>query len=77
MKLVDIPGNGDFKDSLGNGILDNWLTEGTGGYDFQLPVGKGVGVLHTVPEPASMGLIALAMATGTLRLRRRHFDVAF
>src|SRR5690606_14518096 len=33
VRLVDIPGNGTFKDSLGNPILDNWQTTGSGGFD--------------------------------------------
>ncbi len=71
VKLVDIPGNGDFEDSLGNGILDNWLTTGTGGYDFRLAVGQGVGVIHAVPEPMTCGLAALALAVGIMGRRRR------
>src|SRR5262245_13343670 len=56
--LVDIPGNGAFFDSLGHGILDNWLTTGTtGGYDFRLPAGQGVGVTNAIPEPAHLMLI--------------------
>lgn len=46
VKLVDIPGDGSFLDSQGHGILDAWLTTGTGGFDFRLPAGQGVGVLH-------------------------------
>ena len=57
VKLVDIPGNGSFLDSQGHPILDNWLTTGSGGFDFRLPVGKGVGVVNAVPEPATICLI--------------------
>jgi len=46
VKLVDIPGNGDFLDSQGNPILDAWLTTGSGGFDFRLPEGQGIGVLN-------------------------------
>ena len=66
-----IPGNGDFEDSLGNGILDNWLTTGTGGYDFRLGVGQGVGVINAVPEPSTLGFVALALAAGIASRRRR------
>lgn len=71
VKLVDIPGSGAFLDSLGNPILDAWLTTGsTGGFDFRLPVGQGVGVIHAVPEPASFALLALAWMAGMQRRRR-------
>ncbi len=68
VRLVDIPGNGSFLDSLGNPILDAWLTEGTGGFDFQLGVGAGVGVINVVPEPSTLGLLVLG---GLLARRRR------
>lgn len=46
VRLVDIPGTGSFLDSQGHPILDNWLTTGSGGFDFRLPPGQGVGVFH-------------------------------
>ncbi len=69
VRLVDIPGNGAFTDSLGNPILDAWLTEGSGGFDFALGEGTGVGILNAVPEPASISLLA---AAGVIGLRRRR-----
>jgi len=70
VKLVDIPGSGAFLDSLGNPILDAWLTSSpTGGFDFRLPVGQGVGVIHAVPEPASALLCTLALGMELLRRR--------
>ena len=70
VRLVDIPGSGDFVDSLGNPILDVWLSEGTGGFDFRLRPGQGVGVLNAVvPEPS--GMFAVVAAAG-LFLRRRQ-----
>lgn len=70
VKLVDIPGNGAFKDSLGNGILDNWPTTGSGGFDFQLPAGKGVGVINAVPEPASTFALLTALSASVFRRQR-------
>tara|TARA_R100000027_G_scaffold43940_2_gene33053 strand:+ start:2781 stop:4094 length:1314 start_codon:yes stop_codon:yes gene_type:complete len=35
VKIVDIPGRGDFTDSLGNPIYDPWSTYGSGGVDIE------------------------------------------
>jgi hypothetical protein len=70
IKLVDIPGNGAFKDSFGNSILDNWLTTGSGGFDFRLPQGLGVGVLSAVPETNSISMLGIALTIIVLRSRR-------
>jgi hypothetical protein len=72
VRLFDIPGNGAFKDSLGNPILDNWLTTGSGGFDFRLGVGLGVGVINVaaVPEPSSLVLLVVA-SVGAAAYRRR------
>lgn len=35
IRLVDIPGNGAFKDHTGNSIYDAWLTFGSGGFDLE------------------------------------------
>lgn len=69
VKLVDIPGNGAFLDSQGHPILDNWLTTGSGGFDFRLPAGQGVGVLNAVPEPVASLLAAIA---SVVVLAQRH-----
>ncbi|AKB30298.1 Chitin binding protein [Methanosarcina siciliae T4/M] len=45
VRVVDIPGTGDFKDSLGNPIYDAWLTWGTGGFDLD-----AVGVINSQPK---------------------------
>lgn len=72
VRLVDIPGSGDFLDSEGNPILDAWLTEGSGGFDFRLGVGRGVGVINAtaVPEPGGFAM-AMVIATAIAAWRRR------
>lgn len=35
VRLVDIPGSGDYKDSEGNPIYDSWVTIGSGGFDLE------------------------------------------
>ena len=35
IRLVDIPGNGAFKDQAGRSIYDAWLTSGSGGFDLE------------------------------------------
>lgn len=67
VRLVDIPGSGDFLDSQGNPILDNWPTVGSGGFDFRLGEGLGVGVINTVPEPTGFVLLASGFALLTRR----------
>ncbi len=44
VRIVDIPGSGDFVDSWGDPIYDAWRTAGTGGFDLD-----AVGVLHMDP----------------------------
>jgi len=61
VEIVDIPGNGSFLDSQGHPTLDNWLTTGSGGFDFRLPVGKGVGVVNVVPEPSTLSITVGAL----------------
>ena len=71
VKLFDIPGSGDYLDSLGNGIIDNWLSAApTGGFDFRLPVGQGIGVIHAVPEPTTALLLAAVIGLSATRARR-------
>jgi hypothetical protein len=42
IRIVDITGDGYFRDSLGNPIYDPWLTYGSGGVDLE-----AVGVIHS------------------------------
>lgn len=74
VRLFDIPGNGAFQDSLGNPIYDNWLTTGSGGFDFRLGVGLGVGVINvaSVPEPSVLALLGFSIAGFTTFHRRRR-----
>lgn len=41
VRIVDIPGSGDFVDSAGQPIFDSWVTVGSGGLDLE-----AIGVLH-------------------------------
>lgn len=56
VRIVDVPGNGSFADSLGGPILDAWPTAGTGGLDLD-----AVGALYVVPEPGTMALVGLGL----------------
>jgi hypothetical protein len=66
VRIVDVPGNGSFLDSLGNPILDAWPTTGSNaGFDLD-----AVGALHVVPEPGTLALLVLGLA-GLARRRVR------
>jgi hypothetical protein len=56
VRLVDIPGNGAFRDSQGRPILDAWVTGGSGGLDLD-----AVGARYAVPEPSAIALVAIAL----------------
>ncbi len=71
VRLVDIPGTGDYLDSLGNPILDAHHTTGSGGYDFRLS--EGVAVLNqasAVPVPGAVWLLGSGLL-GLASIRRR------
>ena len=57
VRVVDVPGDGSFLDSLGNPILDAWVTTGSGGVDLD-----AVAALHLVPEPGTLLLVGLGLA---------------
>ena len=82
VRLVDVVGSGSIldgegneipgiaKDSLGNPIRDNWVTTGSGGFDYVgLPTGA-IGALNVVPEPSS-AVIGACFAGILLGARRR------
>lgn len=73
VRLVDVVGSGQLEfggetvvgatDSLGNPILDSWVTFDSGGFDYLgLPTGS-VGVINAVPEPVAILPALLAFAS--------------
>ena len=52
VRIVDIPGSGDFLDATGDPIYDAWKTWGSGGVDLD-----AIGVVNAVPEPATILLL--------------------
>jgi len=66
IRLVDIPGNGTYLDSLGNPIYDAWVTFGSGGFDLD-----AIGAINVVPEPSTVALCGLGLGGLLLLYRRR------
>jgi len=65
VRLVDVIGNGSTADVWGNAIYDPYPTLFfTGGFDLD-----GIGVLHPVPEPGKLALLACGL--GALMTLRR------
>ncbi|MBX3179291.1 MAG: PEP-CTERM sorting domain-containing protein [Candidatus Hydrogenedentes bacterium] len=70
VRLIDIPGSGNFLDAYGNAIYDAWVTWGSGGADLE-----AIGVLNAarssapVPEPATLTLLAMGAAFLARRAR--------
>lgn len=62
VRVVDVPGDGSFRDSLGNPILDAWVTVGNGGIDLD-----AIAALHVVPEPGTLLLVGLGLAGLAMR----------
>lgn len=62
VRIVDIPGSGDFKDSLGNPIYDAWVTWGSGGFDLD-----AIGVLNAASQPGNLPVTCAAGYRAGLR----------
>ena len=68
VKIVDIPGSGDFLDSEGNPIYDSWVTWGSGGVDLE-----AVGVINAVPIPGAVWLLSSGLLAVT-GIRKRKMN---
>lgn len=72
VRVVDIPGSGDFDDAISNTIYDSWVTIDSGGLDLD-----AVGVL---PEPGTgvllVGIAVMATARRARRQRIPHRSIA-
>lgn len=82
VRLVDVVGSGTLldgsgnpiagiaRDSLGNPILDNWITFDSGGFDYLgLPTGAVGAINFAVPEPSSLLLGIWAFVYGIAKRR--------
>lgn len=68
IKIVDIPGSGDFLDSQGNPIYDSWVTWGSGGVDLE-----AVGAINAVPIPGAAWLMASGfLGLAGMRRKQQH-----
>ncbi|AAM07636.1 cell surface protein [Methanosarcina acetivorans C2A] len=68
VRIVDIPGSGDFKDSRGNPIYDAWVTWGSGGLDLE-----AVGVINVGVVSAPVANFTPDVTSGTAPLTV-HFN---
>ena len=71
VRIVDIPGSGDFKDSLGNPIYDGWLTFGSGGLDLE-----AVGVINIGAVSVPVVNFTADVTYGTAPLTVQFNDVS-
>ncbi len=69
VRIVDIVGDGTYFDTSGDVIYDLYPTTGSGGFDLD-----AVAVMHAVPEPSSLVLLAAATWGLFLAARRRSFS---
>ncbi len=90
VRLVDVVGSGPLydasgkeipgiaTDSLGNPILDNWVTYDSSGFDYLGLATHAVGLVNfaAVPEPGTLALgfsgALLAILSSIRRTKRRH-----
>ena len=71
VRIVDIPGSGDFKDSLGNPIYDAWVTWGSGGLDLE-----AVGVINVGEVSAPVANFTSDVTSGTAPLTVQFSDAS-
>ncbi|AKB51994.1 Chitin binding protein [Methanosarcina barkeri str. Wiesmoor] len=69
VRIVDIPGSGDFKDSQGNPIYDGWVTWGSGGLDLE-----AVGVINIGVVSAPVANFTADVTSGTAPLTVQFHD---
>lgn len=66
VRFVDVVGDGTFLDTSGDAIYDPCPTTGSAGFDLD-----AVGVIHAVPEPGTLTLLAI-LALGWMGVFRRR-----
>jgi PKD repeat protein len=71
VRIVDIPGSGDFKDSQGNPIYDGWVTFGSGGLDLE-----AVGVINVGAVSAPVADFTSDVTSGTAPLTVQFNDAS-
>ncbi|AKB27731.1 Chitin binding protein [Methanosarcina siciliae T4/M] len=69
VRIVDIPGSGDFKDSQGNPIYDAWVTWGSGGLDLE-----AVGVINIGVVSAPVANFTADVTSGIAPLTVQFYD---
>ncbi|MHB1157607.1 MAG: PEP-CTERM sorting domain-containing protein [Phycisphaerales bacterium] len=67
VRLIDVLGNGSETDSSGSTLYDPYKTVGSAGFDLD-----AVGVIHEVPEPASLLLMTVAVPFIFVRRHSHH-----
>lgn len=84
VRLVDVVGSGELldengfpidgisRDSLGNPILDNWVTANSAGFDYVGLSTGAIGVLNVsaIPEPSAFALLGFVTVGVSLRRKR-------
>jgi hypothetical protein len=73
VKIVDIPGSGDFLDASGDPIYDAWITWGSGGLDLE-----AAGILNELPDFDGDGDVDgddIDILRASLGSADRHYDL--